>query len=414
MKNCTLLLPLALLLLRLLLLSQQTTPKMPAARKLTFIPGPIEFSDDVLAAMSTPSQAHTSPEFIKVFQSALTKLRKVFDSKIESNSQPFIISGSGTLGWDLCGANLVNQGDNVLVLSTGFFSDNLANCLKIYTDNVDILEAENFGDSINLSTLKSKLQNKSYDLITITQTDTSSGVLTDVESISNIVKSLSPNTLIVVDAVCATACENLKFDNWGLDYVLTASQKAIGVPSGLSISVASNRAIQKALSKNKPTSFFADMKRWLPIMKAYESGKGAYFATPAVQLIHALDISLNELLSNDSIDKRVKDHKIASDNFKDKLQNDLGLKLVPNSRDVAAHGLSVVYYPDNISGADLLSKMAQNGFTIASGIYREYKDKYFRVGHMGVSAVGDRKQELDQCFDALKLSLSQLGYTYSK
>lgn len=382
------------------------------ARKLTFIPGPIEFSDSVLAAMSTPSQAHTSPEFIKVFQSVLVKTRKLFESSVEAKSQPFVLSGSGTLGWDLCGANLVNQGDKVLVLSTGFFSDSFANCLRVYTDNVDVLEAPEFGATTDVKELASKLDAKSYDLITITQTDTSSGVLSNVEELAKLIKQKSPNALIVVDAVCATACETLKFDSWGIDYVLTASQKAVGVPSGLSISIASSRAMEKALSKQKATAFFADMKRWTPIMQAYEQGKGAYFATPAVQLIHALNASLDEILTPQtlSITDRVAAHKEASDAFKAKLQNELGLKLVPISADAAAHGLSVVYYPENINGADLLSKMASNGFTIASGIYKEYKDKYFRIGHMGVSAVGERKAELEQCFQALKLSLSQLGY----
>lgn len=383
-----------------------------SARKLTFIPGPIEFSDNVLAAMSTPSQAHTSPEFVKVFQSVLVKTRKMFCSAAASKSQPFVISGSGTLGWDLCGSNLVNHSDKVLVLSTGFFSDQFANCLKIYSDSVDVLEAPEFGASVDFKQLESKLAATAYDVITITQTDTSSGVLTDVEAVSKVVKKISPKTLIVVDAVCATACETLKFDDWGIDYVLTASQKAVGVPSGLSISIASSRAMEKALQRPKPSSFFADMKRWAPIMQAYESGKGAYFATPAVQLIHALNVSLDELLAADTqtIDARVAAHKAASDAFKDKLVNELGLKLVPVSRDVAAHGLSVVYYPENVEGAALLSKMAANGFTIASGIYKEYKDKYFRIGHMGVSAVGERKQELNECFEALKLSLSELGY----
>jgi alanine-glyoxylate transaminase/serine-glyoxylate transaminase/serine-pyruvate transaminase len=389
----------------------KTTLKM-SARKLTFIPGPIEFSDNVLAAMATPSQAHTSPEFIKVFQSALVKTRKVFNTSVESKSQPFILSGSGTLGWDITGANFVNQGDNVLVLSTGFFSDSFANCLRVYTDNVDVLEAPQFGATVDINSVSEKISSKSYDLITITQTDTSSGVLSNVEEISKLIKKISPNSLIIVDAVCATACETLKFDSWGIDFVLTASQKAIGVPAGLSISLASSRAIEKALAKSKPTAFFADIKRWIPIMQAYESGKGAYFATPAVQLVHALNVSLDELLSKSdlTIDERIEAHKIASDSFKDKLENQLGLKLVPISRDVAAHGLSVVYYPEGINAADLLTKMAENGFTIAGGIYKEYKDKYFRIGHMGVSAVGERKQELDQCFEALKLSLSQLGY----
>lgn len=378
------------------------------SRKLTFIPGPIEFSDNVLKAMSTPSQAHTSPEFVQTFHSVLTKTRKLFNTG--STSQPFILSGSGTLGWDITGANFVNQGDNVLVLSTGFFSDSFANCLKVYTDNVDVLEAPAFGDSVDLAAVKAKLSSKSYQLITITQTDTSSGVLSNVEEISSLIKTLAPDALIVVDAVCATACEELQFDAWGIDFVLTASQKAVGVPAGLSISCASARAIEKALAKTKPTAFFADLKRWIPVMQAYESDKGAYFATPAIQLVHALNVSLDELLNDGKIDQNVQAHKLASDAFKAKLTNELGLKLVPTSLDHAAHGLSVVYYPEGITGAQLLSKMAENGFTIASGIYKDYKDKYFRIGHMGVSAIGARKDELNQCFEALKLSLTQLGY----
>ena len=383
------------------------------SRKLTFIPGPIEFSKNVLAAMSTPSQAHTSPEFVKVFQSVLLKTRKMFASKVESGSQPFVLAGSGTLGWDLCGANFVNKSDNVLVLSTGFFSDSFANCLKIYSDKVDVLEAPQFGAAIDNSQLESMLSKTKYDVITITQTDTSSGVLSNVEEISKIIKKSNPDAFIIVDAVCATACEALEFDSWGIDYVLTASQKAVGVPAGLSISIASARAIKKAEARESPSAFFTDMKRWLPIMRAYEAGKGAYFATPPVQLIHALNASFDEILSKEdqSIDARVQAHVVASDYFKDKCVNELGLKLVPVSKDVAAHGLSVIYYPENITAGDLLSKMAENGFTIAGGIYKDYKDKYFRVGHMGVSAVGERKEELHQCFEALKLSLSQLGYS---
>ncbi|GMM32445.1 alanine--glyoxylate transaminase [Martiniozyma asiatica (nom. inval.)] len=384
-----------------------------SARKLTFIPGPIEFSDAVLSAMATPSQAHTSPEFVAVFQEALTKTRKVFNTSLESGSQPFVLAGSGTLGWDLAGANLINRGESALVLSTGFFSESLSNCLKVYTDDVDILQAQEFGSSVDLSKVKSALESKKYSLISITQTDTSSGVLSNVEEIAAIVKKVSPETLIIVDGVCATACETLLFDAWGIDFVLTASQKAIGVPAGLSISLASKRAIEKAFNKEHPTSFFCDMKRWTPVMKAYESGNGAYFATPAVQLVHAYNVSLNELLESGDISDRITAHKIASDSFKDKVES-LGLKLVPKSRELAAHGLSVIYYPEGINGGDLLKAMAANGFTIASGIYKEYKDKYFRIGHMGVAAVGARKAELDQCFNALKLSLEQLGYNDAK
>ena len=383
-------------------------------RKLSFIPGPIEFSSEVLKEMSTPSQTHTSPEFTAAFQEALKNTRKLFQSS-DPDTQGFVISGSGTLGWDLTGANLLNNGERALVISTGFFSDQFGSCLKLYagSQNVDILKAKEFGSTVEPSAIENilraaKHEGKPYTLITVTQTDTSSGVLSDVEKISAIVKKSSPETLIIVDAVCATACENLEFDKWGIDYALTASQKAIGVPPGLSISFASSRAIKKILAKEHAIGFFTDLKRWLPIMRGYENGKPLYFATPAVQLIHAYNESLKEILTP-SITEYIAAHRVASDNFKNKIAK-LGLKFVPKSDKISAHGLSVIYYPDGINGPDLLSKVQEKGFVIASGIYKNYSNKYFRVGHMGISAVGSRKHELDKCFEAIESSLDELGY----
>lgn len=364
---------------------------------MTFIPGPIEFSDNVLKAMSCDSLAHTSPQFIAIFQQVLAKTKKMFKS---TKGQPFVLAGSGTLGWDIAGANFVQKDDKVLVLSTGFFSDSFANALKGYSDNVDVLEAKAFGKAVALDDIEAKITNAGYNAITITHTDTSSGVLSDVEAITKLIQKVSPESLVFVDAVCATACEKLHFDDWGVDYVLTASQKAVGVPAGLSISIASPRAMEKALNRPAGGPFFVDVRRWTPIMQAYAEGKGAYFATPPVQLINALNASLDELLETGDIDDRIELHKQASDAFKSKLI-DIGLKLVPDL-DVAAHGLSVVYYPEGAQAGDFLPKVAAKGYVIAGGIYKDYKDKYFRIGHMGVSAVGARKQELDSLFDVLK------------
>ncbi|RLV96684.1 Alanine--glyoxylate aminotransferase 1 [Spathaspora sp. JA1] len=348
--------------------------------RLTLIPGPIEFSNPVLAAMSTPSQAHTSPEFVATFQSVLQNLRKLFKST-NPKSQAYVLSGSGTLGWDVAASNLINAGDDVLVLSTGYFSDSFADCLRIYGAEVDVLTAK-VGDVVPLDQVKAKLSEKSYKAITITHVDTSTSVVSDVKAVAELVKQISPETLIIVDGVCSVGVEDLEFDNWGLDFVLSASQKAIGVPAGLSILYASERALEFALNK-KETTYFASLKRWTPIMQSYESGKGAYFATPAVQTITALRASLDEILS-ESLDARLAKHEQVSTEFKNAV-NKLGLQILPVSREVAAHGLSAIYFPEGIDGNELLKKLAQRGFTIAGGIHKQLVGKYFRVGHMGYS-----------------------------
>lgn len=376
-------------------------PYKQAQHKLTMIPGPIEFSDPVLYAMATPSQAHTSPEFIKTFQTVLQNLRKLFKST-DPSTQGFVLAGSGTLGWDVASANLVNPGEKVLVLSTGFFSDSFAECLKVYGANVDVLTAE-VGDVVPLDKIAEKLKSEKYSAITITHVDTSTAVVSDVAAISSVVKKESPETLIFVDGVCSIGVEDLEFDKWGIDFALTASQKAIGVPAGLSIFYASERAVTKALNREKDSTFFASLKKWTPIMKAYESGKGAYFATPAVQTVTALKVSLDEILSK-PLDERFADHEKESSLFKKRIA-DMGLKILPVSDKVAAHGLTAVYFPDNVNGPDLLSKISAKGFVVAGGIHKALPGKYFRVGHMGYSIY---QGHVKKVADAIEESLKEL------
>lgn len=381
--------------------STMSVPYKQAEHKLTMIPGPIEFSDPVLYAMATPSQAHTSPEFVKTFQSVLQNLRKLFKST-DPKAQPYVLAGSGTLGWDVAAANLINKGDKVLVLLTGFFSDSFADCLRVYDADVDVITAP-VGDVVPFDDIEAKLAKEKYTAITITHVDTSTSVVSDVEKISAIVKKVSPETLVIVDGVCSIGVENLEFDKWGIDFALTASQKALGVPAGLSVFFASPRAVEKALTREKDLTFFASLKRWTPIMKAYESGNGAYFATPAVQTITALKVSLDEILS-ESLDARFAKHAEVSTKFKKDMEK-LGLKILPVSHDVAAHGLTAVYFPEGVNGADLLGKLATKGFTVAGGIHKALVGKYFRVGHMGYSVY---EGHVDQVSAAISDTVGEL------
>lgn len=98
--------------------------------------------------------------------------------------------------------------------------------------------------------------------------------------ISKLVKTHSPDTLIVLDAVCAVASEEIKFDEWGLDVVISATQKGLGVPPGLSVVMASDRAIKVTNARSTPvSSYYINWQRWQPIMQAYEAGQPKYFAT---------------------------------------------------------------------------------------------------------------------------------------
>ena len=190
-------------------------------------------------------------------------LRKVFQTTNPA-SQPFVISGSGTLGWDLVAANLAEPGDNVLVLHTGYFADSFADCFQTYGAKPTQLKAP-IGGRPQLPEIEQALKEKKYKIITVTHVDTSTGVLSELKALSELVQRVSPETLLIVDGVCSVGSEEIDFDAWKLDGVITASQKALGCPAGLSISIFSGRAIETFKNrKTPPGSYFGSMKNWLP------------------------------------------------------------------------------------------------------------------------------------------------------
>lgn len=209
------------------------------------------------------SESHVGAPFVAIFGETLSMLRKLLQTT-DPSSQPFVLSGSGTLGWDLVAANLAEPGDDVLVLHTGYFADSFADCFETYGVRATQLKAP-IGSSPQLPEIEKSLKEKKYKLLTVTHVDTSTGVLVELTPLSELVHNVSPDTLLIVDGVCSVGCEEIDFDKMKLDCVITASQKAIGVPAGLSISMFSGRAMEVFQNrKAPPSSYFASFKNWLP------------------------------------------------------------------------------------------------------------------------------------------------------
>lgn len=214
-------------------------------------------------ALIPRSESHVGAPFVSIFGEALSMLRKLFLTS-DFSSQPFIVSGSGTLGWDMVAANLAERGDEVLVLHSGYFGDSFADCFETYGVSATQLKAP-IGDRPQLADVEKALKDKTYKLLTVTHVDTSTGVLSEIKALSELVHRVSPETLVVVDGVCSVGSEEIQFDEWGIDVVLTASQKGIGCPAGLCIMMCSGRAIESFKNrKQPPASYFASFKNWLP------------------------------------------------------------------------------------------------------------------------------------------------------
>ncbi|KAI9835572.1 MAG: hypothetical protein M1819_002023 [Sarea resinae] len=379
-----------------------------AAHPALLIPGPIEFDDAVLQAMGHFSESHVGAPFVSVFGETLTMLRKLFQTSNPA-SQPFVISGSGTLGWDLVAANLAEPGDDVLVLHTGYFADSFSDCFETYGAKATQLKAP-IGDRPQLPEIEKALKEKKYKIVTVTHVDTSTGVLSELAALSDLVHRVSPETLVVVDGVCSVGCEEIRFDDWGLDVVLTASQKAIGCPAGLSILMASGRAIETFKArKTPPGSYFASFKNWLPIMQNYEAKKASYFATPSPQLVRALHTTLTQILSKPLSD-RFAAHRAASQKIKATV-SELGLHQLADKPENQANGMTAIYLPEGVKAADILPNLLKKGVIFAGGLHKEIAAKYVRFGHMGVSVTDPKRDDIDRALNALKTGLAEAGYS---
>jgi alanine-glyoxylate transaminase / serine-glyoxylate transaminase / serine-pyruvate transaminase len=370
------------------------------------IPGPIEVSDEVAQSMAHYAQSHVGQPFVNTFGETLSMLRQLFQTT-DPNSQPFAIAGSGTLGWDLVAANLVEPGDDVLVLHSGYFADSFADCLSTYGAKPTQLKAP-IGSRPQLPEIEEALKSKTYKALTVTHVDTSTGVLSEIQPLSDLIQRVSPDTLLIVDGVCSVGAEALHFDDMRIDFALTATQKAIGCPPGLSISMASERAIQRFKARQSPPgSYYASFKNWLPIMQNYEAKKPSYFATPPTQLVNALHTALTQLLKQGSVADRVAQHEKVSKKVK-KAVEDMGLKQLATEPANAANTMTAIYLPEGLTPPEILPSLMKKGVVFAGGLHKEIATKYIRFGHMGVSAVDESRGEIDKAIEALKEGLAEV------
>lgn len=369
-------------------------------RDLLMVPGPIEFEPAVLRAMSRPTPSHVSPAFVESFGQVLEDLREVF---LADDGQPFVVAGSGTLAMDMAAANLVEPGDKVVVASTGYFSERFSDIFECYGAEVTIVRADP-GEEPASSAVEQALDEAQAKLLMITQVDTSTGVVADVEQFAALAKE--HNALSLVDGVCATAGAEFRQSAWGVDVCVTASQKALGVPPGLAIAMVGPQAMEAFEARSSAVqNYYADFNNWLPIMHAYEGRRADYFGTPPVNLVLALEASLRIILE-EGMDERFRRHRLIARAFQAAMEA-VGLRQVPRNPSLRAPTMSAVYYPDGVDSS-LLGKIRDEGVIVAGGLLPQMAGQYFRVGHMGSVSAND----ILATVGAIERGLQRCGYEF--
>jgi alanine-glyoxylate transaminase/serine-glyoxylate transaminase/serine-pyruvate transaminase len=358
----------------------------------------------VIEAFSTPSPGHLAPGLIESFGRCIEMTREVWQAG--PDSQPFIIAGGGTVAMDMAAANMVEPGETAVVVNTGYFSDRLAEMLRRQGAKVVEVAAPTVGDAPGTDVVGRALEAGSVKALFATHVDTSTGVRIDPEPLARMARERG--ILSIFDGVCATAGESFRMEEWGADVYLTGSQKALGVPPGLALLVASPRAMEARSKRtaDAPTPpMYLDLEQWLPIMKAYEERRPAYFSTPATNLILALEAGLAEILV-DGIEARVAKHRKAARAMRS-AWDALGLGPVPVRPELQAATLSALYVPEGVDAGAVVGGAARNGVVVAGGLHPEIRTRYFRVGHMGYAIT--RKEMLLRTVEAVGTALRDAG-----
>ncbi len=345
------------------------------------IPGPVEVSPQVLRAFSIPPPGHGQPSAVAAFGASLSRMREAW--RAEKGAQPFLVAGSGTLAMDMAAANLLDPGEEAVVVNTGYFSDRMRLVLEHRGVKVRAVSCPP-GGRPELEEVEAVLDASAAKVLFATHTDTSTGVRVDPVGLAELARSRG--ALSVFDGVCAAGAETFEMSEWGADVYFAASQKAMGLPPGLALLVAGPRAMAASRARRAPCPLYLEWDSWLSVMEAHEEGRASYFATPATNLVAAAEAALGEILSDRldglrGVDARVERHRRTGRAMRAAWAR-MGLDPVPAGEALCANALSAVRYPAGVD-ASLVERIAERGVIVAAGVYPGMADRYFRVGHMG-------------------------------
>jgi aspartate aminotransferase-like enzyme len=359
-----------------------------AEKRYLLTPGPTPVPPEVLAAISQPVVHHRSPDFRPVYERCLARLRDVFRTETEV----LLFGSAGTGAMESTLANLCSPGDRVLVVSAGHFGERWRAIASAYGTDVETL-AYAWGEIPAADDVAGRLDELGdVKAVLVTHSETSTGVVCDLQAISAAVNERG--VLSVVDAVSSLGAVPLETDAWGLDVVVTGSQKALMTPPGLAMVSASERAWA---ARGASPRFYFD---WERTRKAQASLDAPF--TPPVSLVAGLDVALGLLLDaglETVFDRHVRLGRACREGAKA-----MGLELFSPDDDSSAV-VTAIRAPEGIEATELVLGLRDRfGITIANG-QGDLKGKIFRIGHIGYFDVFD----ITTALAAVELVLSDLG-----
>ena len=357
-----------------------------------FTPGPTPIPHDALLAMAQPIDYHRSEESTALILDVLEKLKHVF----QTENDVLFLTSSGTGAMEGAVANLLCRGDKVIVIRSGKFGERWSEICESY--GIDVIPIDvKWGDSVPPEIVETQIsENPDAKAVFATLCETSTGALHDIQSIAHITQQTP--TLLVVDAVSALGADDLQMDNWGVDVVVSCSQKGLMTPPGLAFAALSSRA-WKATERSDLPKYYLDYR------KAHQRGlEGSVPYTPAITLLVGLQIALNHICA-DGIQSTISRHSLMASATRNAIKA-IGLPLFATS---PANTLTSIRLPAEIDGKTFVKMMREkHGITYAGG-QGELSGKIVRIAHLGWM----NENDIIVAISAFERGLADIGYDMS-
>jgi predicted phosphoserine aminotransferase len=358
----------------------------PSAFGRFFLPGPTEVRPDILQAQVRPMIGHRGPAIAELMELLQAGLQEVFLTE-----RPVFVSSSSATG--LMEAAVRNGASGrVLALVNGAFSKRFAEIARACGLEVEEL-AVPWGEAHDPQEVLEALEAADFDAVTVVHSETSTGVLNPIEDLAR-VTSAAEGTMLLVDSVTGIGGSEVRTDDWGLDFVLTGSQKALALPPGLAFAVASERMMSRSATARRKGVYF-DLVAFEESLRKLNTPN-----TPALSLLFALEEQLRSIQAEGMEGRWARHTSMAGQTWAwvERMREEKGVRL----RVMAPVGfrsptVTAIEIPENVSAPSLVTAMRERGWVIGGG-YGKLKDTSIRIGHMGDHSVS----ELERLLSALE------------
>lgn len=334
-----------------------------------FIPGPVNVNQDVLQSQTQQMIPHRSSEFEEIYHRSEGLMRKIFKTQY----RVFITPSTGTGLHEAAVRNFVNPSGKMLSCVNGAFGKRWFDVGTSNGKNADKYETP-WNQPIRGEEIAKRIEGKNYEILTIIHNETSTGLMNPIEEIAKAVKVVSPETIVCVDAVSSLAGAKIEMDVWGVDYMLSSSQKCLAIPPGIAFAAVSDRALERAAQVEQRGWYFDFIR-----LEKHRTTNSMPTTAP-ISLFYALDKQLERIMKQEGLENRWTRHSsMAKISAEWATKHGMTLYAPEGYRSQTVTTINNTHQYDIIG---LNKFLIENGTRITNG-YGSLKNETFRIGHMG-------------------------------